>query len=133
MSELYLPGEESAGWGRRPAPCQHPLPRELWVLAEPSAGSRPPPRPRTYQVPEQEDHDAHHQRAQPEEPQAPVALPAETAGIGPLREAQSCPSPKLSTPPAPLSPGKTPRGSGTPSPPRCHPAHRWLMAVIMAR
>lgn len=123
MSELYLPGEESTGWRRRPAPCQHPLPRELGVLAEPSAGSRPPPCSRTYQVPEQEDHDAHHQRAQPEEPQAPVALPAETAGIRPLREAQSCPSPKFGTPPAPPSPGKMPRGSGTPSRPRSPLAH----------
>lgn len=91
------------------------------MLVEPS--SRPPPCPHTYQVPEQENHDAHHQRAQPEEPQAPVALPAETTRIRPLCEAQSCPSPKFGTPPAPPSPGKVPRGSGTPSPPRSPLAH----------
>lgn len=43
------------------------------------ASSRPP-RPRTYQVPKQEDDDAHDQRAQPEETQVPVALSAETSG-----------------------------------------------------
>jgi len=40
----------------------------------------PAPHPRTYQVPKEEDDDAHHQRAQPEETQVPVALSAEMSG-----------------------------------------------------
>lgn len=59
-----------------------------------------PPQPRTYQVPKQEDEDAHHQRAQPEETQAPIALPAEAVRSEPGTQ----PLPNPQPPPRPRSP-----------------------------
>lgn len=75
--------------------------------------SSPPPHPHTYQVPKQEDDDAHHQRAQPEETQVPVALPAETSRSGTSARVSA---PLLTKPGVLPPPGAPPS-----SPPPCRP------------
>lgn len=101
MSELYLPEEEDVGWGESSTlPSTH-----LWGNSMGCCWCwHPPHSPITYQVPKQEDEDAHHQRAQPEETQAPIALPAESVRSEPSTQPPLNPPPTLS-PPALLTAG----------------------------
>lgn len=83
--------------------------------SKPTGGIRmrsPPRHPRTNQVPKQEDDDAHHQRAQPEETQVPVALSAETPGSDTSARLRAPLHTKFGTVPPPQN---------SPSSPRRHP------------